>query len=142
MAFKVDNAADAYAAITVLVVGADGVGTLEERKFLFDELGEVDVFGGLDAESLGGLLGKVVDRMYTELSDDGVALSADAVTEICAGARDVLDERQCHELLSLAARVAFSDGLESEERALLKQISDGLAIDAAAAQAMIARATT
>jgi len=137
MAFDLADAAEAYAAISLLVVGADEVGTMEERHFLFDDLGEVDVFADHDKESLGALLGTLVGRMFQDVSDDGVTLNADAVSEVCAGVNGVLDEGQRFELFSLAVRLAYSDGLDRRERDVLVEIASHLGMDGGSASAMI-----
>ncbi len=139
MAFTLETPAEAYAAVTLLVVGADGVGTMEERDFLFGELGSLDVFAGHGAESFGAMLGAMTGRIVSGLSNDGTALDTDAVQHLCTSARAVLDASQCHELFSSAVKLAYSDGLANAERAVLGQIAEGLGIDATTAQDLISR---
>lgn len=140
MAFMLDSPAEAYAAVSLVVVGADGLGTMEERRFLFDELGSLDVFVGHDAESFGALLGALMGRMFTDLSDDGISLNADATDQLCAGARDVLDTRQRGELFSAAVNLACADGLADAERTVLMKLAKGLGLDEASAEEVIASA--
>jgi tellurite resistance protein len=142
MAFEFDSAAEAYAAVSLLAVGADGRGTMEERRFLFEELGAMDVFAGHDAESLGALLGALTGRMFSDLAreDDG-ALGPDAINQLCAGVKAVLGKEQCGEALVVAARLACSDGLEKTEREVLGWIAAGLGLGADAAADAIARAS-
>ena len=102
MAFKLENPAEAYAAVSLLITGADGVGTLVERQFLFDKLSVADVFSGHDAESMGELLGRLTGRMFSDLPNDGVALTSDAVQILCDSAKRLLDEDQCRTAFSLA----------------------------------------
>ena len=132
MAFKLENPAEAYAAVSLLISGADGVSTLVgERQFLFKKL---------SAESMGELLGTLTGRMFSDLPNDGVALTSDAVQIICKSARELLDDDQCGAAFSLAANLACCDGLEEVERNLLIQIADGLDVDPAEAQSVIDRA--
>jgi len=133
LSFQVENAAEAYAAIALLVVGADGIGTIEERDFLFGDLREADVFAGYTAESLGALLGRLVGRM--QLGPD--ADDTKAVTAVCSGARGVLRPDGCRALFSIAVRVAHSDGLDDRERRVLGMIAEGLDVDVAWATALI-----
>ena len=114
---KVADRAEAFAAVSLVVVGADGVGTFEERDFLFSELLAVDAFAGYDAETLGSLLGKLTARMVTELPHDLDASSVE-LKELCASVRAVLPDEDCSRLFSLAARLSCTDGLGAKERAL------------------------
>jgi len=140
MPFNFESPAEAYAAIALLVVGADGVGSSEERAFLFGEFGTARVFEGQDAEDFATLLGKLAGRMYDEAADHGTPGSVESVSEVCAGAREVLDEGECQELFSLAVDVAYSDGMHVRERAILHEILTGLGIDAEVGLAMIEEA--
>ncbi|MGD8319588.1 MAG: hypothetical protein PVJ02_04020 [Gemmatimonadota bacterium] len=137
MAFTLNGPAEAYAAVSLLVVGADGLGTMEERRFLFDELGSMDAFAGHDAESFGALLGALMGRMFTDLSDDGVSLNADAADQLCAGACDVLDTNQRGELFAAAVNLACADGLAEEERTVLMGLAKGLGLGEATAAGVI-----
>ncbi len=140
MAFKLENPAEAYAAVSLLVTGADGASTLDERQFLFEKLSVADVFSGYDAESMGELLGMLTGRMFSDLPNDGVALTSDAVQILCDSAKRLLDEDQCCTAFSLAANLACCDGFEEIERNLLIQIADGLDVDTAEAQSVMDRA--
>jgi tellurite resistance protein len=140
MAFTIESPAEAYAAVSLLAVGADGAGTLQERQALFKKLGESKVFSGQNAEAIGGLLGTLTGRMFSELPNDGMTLEAGAIAEVCTGARSVLNESQRGELFSIAVDLACCDGLEEVERAVLVRIADGLGLEAAAAKATIDRA--
>ena len=68
MAFRLEDAPEAYAAIALLVVGADGVGTDEERDFLFSAFGKAGVFEEHDAEDFGALLGRLGERGHQRFS--------------------------------------------------------------------------
>jgi len=140
MAFKLESPAEAYAAVSLLITGADGAGTLVERKFLFETLSAADVFSGPDPESMGELLGTLTGRMFSDLPNDGVALTSDAVQILCDSAKRLLDEDQCRAAFSLAANLACCDELEEIERNLLIQIADGLEVDTAEARSLIDRA--
>jgi len=140
MAFKLENPSEAYAAVSLLITGADGVGTLDERQFLFEKLRVVDVFSGHDDESMRNLLGTLTGRMISDLPNDGVALTSDAVQILCDSAKQLLDEDQCCNAFSLAANLACCDGLEKIERNLLNQIADGLDVNKAEAQSVMDRA--
>ena len=139
MAVHLQDAAEAYAAVALLVVGADGLGTLQERDFLFGQLGQAEVFAGLTPESLGGLLGQVTGRMFISVSDDGSPVNEDVIDDICATVRDLLDADQCHELFGLAVDVAHSDGLDGTERTVLAALAKGMRIDFLTAQRLIDR---
>ena len=140
MAFKVENPAEAYAAVSLLVAGSDGVGTLEERQFLFEKLGEATVFSDYDSERLGALLGALTARMFDDLPNNGVGLTGDAIDILCASARVQLDLGQCGDLFALAANIACCDAIEENERAMLTRIAAALGIEADAAQNIVNQA--
>jgi len=137
MAFKLESPAEAYAAISLLIVGADGVGTMEERAFLFETLGGTDVFSDHDAESFGAMLGSMTGRLVADLSNGVSSPGREAVRELCASARSVLDAEQCLALFSSAVQLANSDGLANLESVALRQVAEGLGIAAATARRMI-----
>ena len=140
MAFKLESPAEAYAAVSLLLTGADGAGSLVERQFLFDKLSAADVFSDHDAETMGALLGTLTGRMFSDLPNDGVALTAEAVQILCDCVKELLDEGQCRAAFSLAANLACCDGLEEIERELLVRVADRLDVDKADAQSVIDRA--
>jgi len=140
MAFKVESPAEAYAAVSLLVVGADGVGTLEERQSLFEQLGKAAVFSDYDSERLGALLGTLTARMYDDLPNDGISLTGDAIDILCTGCRAQLDLGQCGDLFALAADIACSDEIEERERVMLTRIAAALGIQADTAQNIVDQA--
>jgi tellurite resistance protein len=140
MAFSVESPAEAYAAVSLLVAGSDGVGTLEERQILFEKLGEATVFSGYDSERLDALFGTLNARMYDNLPNDGVGLTDDAIDILCASARAQLDLGQCSDLFALAANVACCDAIEENERAMLARIAAALGIEVDAAQKIVDQA--
>ncbi len=140
MSFNVESPAEAYAAVSLLVAGSDGVGTLEERQFLFDMLGETTVFSDYDSERLGALFGTLIARMYDHLPVEGVGLTEEAADILCASAKAQLDLGQCEDLFALAARVACCDAIEENERAMLTRIAAALGVEPDAAQKIINQA--
>ena len=140
MAFSVESPAEAYAAVSLLVAGSDGVGTLEERQFLFDMLGKNTVFSDYNSERLGALFGTLIARMYDDLPIDGVSLTEEAADILCVSARAQLDLGQCGDLFALAVSVACCDAIEENERAMLARIAAALGIEADAAQKVVDQA--
>ncbi len=140
MSFNVGSEAEAYAAVALLAVGADGVGTMEEGRFLFDELGQMGVFADHDHESFGQMLGALTGRMFAGSQGTG-GMTAETVGEICAGVRSVLDAQGRSDAFNAAVRVACCDGLENVERAVLGQIAEALGLDGDAVAAAIGRAS-
>jgi len=141
MSFKFESAAEAYAAVSLLAAGADGLGTMEERRFLFEELGKLDVFAAYNTESLGALLGSLTGRLFSDLAQYDDNMGPDAVHEMCAGVKSVLGEEGRSEALMAAARVACCDGLDDSEREVLGWIAEGLGLGADAADEAIAHAS-
>ena len=107
MAFTLENPAEAYAAVSLLIAGADGVGTVEERQFLFEKLATIDVFAGQDAESMGCLLGTLTGRMFAELPNDGVKLNDEAVGQLCQTAKGKLGRGTVRTTVHVGCRVGL-----------------------------------
>lgn len=141
MALILDSQAEAYASVALLVAGADGVGTTDERKFLFDVLRDnYAPFADYDLEAIGELLGRVAGRMFGELPNNGAQFDISAIDSICSAVLKKVSETDRSEIFEMALKVACCDGLEKTEHALLLRIGENLGIAEDVAQQAIAQA--
>ena len=138
MSIQFENAAEAMAAVTSVVMSADGVSSAEEQQFLFERIQRLEVFKAYDEQAFKRLMGDVVGRMYGCLPVNDFGLTADGVKTMLQCACGVLDGDQRRECFEVAAALMFSDGLAEEERALLEQLRQGLEVDETTAHQVMA----
>lgn len=120
------DAGDAYLAVLAVVVGADQVGSLAEREFLFTDVRTLPVFGGPDRQAFGTRLARVTDEVYGALpTEDGVVTGA-GVDTLLAEVRGVLDDELRTSLVEVAGRLGAVDGLDGAERDLLDRLRGAL----------------
>jgi len=126
MALKFEKSTEAFLAVLTLVIGADQVGSLEERDFLFERVKALDAFAGMAQPDFNKLLGQVTDTVYDALPKDGEGLSAAGITELLGAARATLSPALQKSLVEVATELSASDQTSTEESALLGQIRRAL----------------
>ena len=107
---KIETPADAFAAAAVLMVGADRVGTPEERHFIFDRMSTLQVFHDMNAGSFMSLIARTTDDLVRAYPVTDARLSDESVAAITESIGAVLDA----ELRSPAG--AFPAGRRSDGR--------------------------
>jgi len=125
MPLKFEKNTDAFLAVLTVVIGADNVGSLEERDFLFKKVKGIGIFGNPSPQDFNKLLGKVTDIVYSLPQQDG-ALSAASIDTLLAEAKNALAPDLRKALVSTAAELIDSDGAEASEKALLDKIRRAL----------------
>src|SRR6185295_9002025 len=75
MPLKFEKNTEAFLAVLTVVAGADNVGSLEERDFLFKKVKAIGIFGNPSQQDFNKLLGKVTDLVYTQLPQQDGTLS-------------------------------------------------------------------
>jgi len=126
---KIDTAAEACAALAVMIVAADELGTIEERDFLFEKVATLPIFGGLDRAQFTKLMADTTAGLYASLATGGDRLSSEAVGRVVQMICDALPLDRRVEALEAAVGLAQSDGIVSLEALLLQRLCEGLEID-------------
>jgi len=126
MSIKFEKSSEAFLSVLSLVIGADQVGSLDERDFLFGKVRTLPLFGNPSAAEFGKLLGKVTDALYSQLPTDDGDITSEGVMQLLAEAKKMLDPEQRKTLLQVATELSKSDGTTDQESALLNQIRGAL----------------
>jgi len=126
---NIDNAADAFASLAALVVGADAVGTFTERRFIFEYMRGMDVFKDLDREAFARLISDRTDEVCAAYPTDDGRVSEEGVGAVLGLIADKLDPGLRVEAFRMACGLARSDGMDPEEDKLLERVRDGFGID-------------
>ncbi|HEX2736368.1 MAG TPA: hypothetical protein VHM70_32420 [Polyangiaceae bacterium] len=122
MPLKFENGAEAFLAVLALALGADSVGSLKERDFLFEKVKPLPIFGNPSSQAFSQLLGKITDAVYTELPTEEGAISAAGVDQLLTEAKKILSPELSKTLIATAAELLKSDGSDEAERVLLAKI--------------------
>jgi tellurite resistance protein len=125
---KIETAAEACAALAVMIVAADELGTDEERQFLFQSVKALPIFADLDGSEFMALIADTTEALYASLPTDGGRLSSDGVGQLVGMIRDALPAEQRVQALEAAVGLARSDGIVSGEALLLQRLCEGLDI--------------
>ena len=122
MPLKFEKNTDAFLAVLTLVIGADNVGSLEERDVLFNKVKAIPMFGNPSPAEFGKQLGKVTDMVYTQLPQNDGAISDSGVDALLAAAKSALAPDQRKSLIATAAALMDSDGADASEKSLIEKI--------------------
>jgi tellurite resistance protein len=139
MAMKIETPAEACAALAAIIVAADEVGTTDERRFLFDTIGALPIFEGLDRSQFTELMAATTAGLYDTFPTDGGRVSSDGVGRLVDMIRDALPADRRAEALEAAVGLAQSDGVVSVEALLLQRLCEGLDLDAASSKRLLGR---
>jgi hypothetical protein len=127
MSIKLDSPAEAILAIATVAVGADGVGSISERDFLFKQVKGMDVFEGQSPADFAKLLGAVTERVYASLPMEDAEITAKGLQMLVAAARSVLTPELQRAAVKMANELSASDGVSAKERGLLQELEKGFA---------------
>jgi hypothetical protein len=126
---RIDTEAEACAALAVMVVAADDLGTMEERSYLFDKIAAIPIFGGLDQAQFAKLMADTTAGLYDSYATHGDRMSSNGVGHVVRMIREALPFERRIEALEAAIGLARIDGVVSTEALLLQRICEGLEID-------------
>lgn len=126
MALKFEKNTEAFLAVLAAVLGADNVGSLEERDMLYKKVKAIPLFGNPSMAEFSKLLGKVTDSVYSELPTQDGAISAAGVDTLLAEAKKALTPDLRKTLISTASDLIDADGADEEEEALVEKIRSAL----------------
>ena len=127
MSIKLNSPAEATLAIAAVAVGADGVGNMSERDFLYKHLKEMDVLKGLAPAEFATLLGTVTEQVYTSLPIEGAAISPKGIQMLVDAARSVLSSEQQTAAVKMATELCASDGVSAPEKGFIQELKKGFA---------------
>ena len=132
MSIRIESPAEAFAAIASVVIAADSMGTMAERNAVLqrleETLEETPALSGQDNATLTALLTKVTGQLCDSLPvTESGSFTADAVGQVIAAVKGVLNPAQRVQALKLAEATIDADGASDSERALLTQLRAGLA---------------
>ena len=127
MSIKFEQPVEAFLAVASVAIGADGIGSLEERNALFGRVKNLDVFKSLSESEFRKLLGDVTDRVYTSLPMDDGTFSSQAIDELVSASKAVLSVEQQKAAYEMAVDLCGVDEQAQAESAFLEQLKRGLA---------------
>jgi hypothetical protein len=123
MALKFEKSSEAFLSVLSVVLGADQVGSLDERDFLFEKVKGLPMFGNPSISEFSKLLGRVTETVYSQLPmDDDGAITPAGVTSLLAEAKKMLTPEQQKSLLQIATELGKTDGASAQEISLLAQL--------------------
>ncbi len=125
---QINTPAEAFVAIATAVVGADGVGTDEERTYLATEIASLPVFAGMDSGAFQSLLVSVSDSVWASLPNDGVRFTADGLDTLIDACSSVLDPGLRIEVCRMAEALADVDYRTHEEHGVILSLKSGFGL--------------
>lgn len=132
-----ENPTEAFAAVAIIVIAADNLGTISERDFLFGRVKNLDVFKSYDQTEFTKLLSDAVEKAYETLPMDGSSITKQGIASLTQGVREVLNPELRVQVFEMALGLASADGLCDEEKTLIEQLQHGLEIDDRVAQSIL-----
>jgi hypothetical protein len=126
MSVNFANDREAVLAVLSLVIGADDVGSLEERDFLLQRVKTLELFADVSQGEFNKLLGGVTEQVYDSLPQEDGVLTAAGVDQLLGAAQKALNPALREELVRIAGELSDADGASGEESALLAQLKHTL----------------
>ncbi len=127
MPVKFETNSQAFLAVLTLVIGADDVGSLEERDFLFNKVKGISIFGNPSSKDFLKLLGEVTETVFTNVPQKDGAFTAAGIDALLAEVKAKLSPDLRKTLVNTAAELGSSDGTDAKENELLEKIRRALA---------------
>jgi hypothetical protein len=122
MALKFEKNTEAFLAVLTLVVGADKVGSLAERDFLFEKVKGIAIFENPSSADFSRLLGQVTDAVYSNLPQQDGAITDAGVDTLLALVGKTLSTELKKTLVQTAGALVRSDGADAAELQVLEKI--------------------
>ena len=127
MAIEFANSGEAFLSVLAVVVGADDVGSIAERNFLFEKVKSLPSFGALSLPEFSKLLGTVTDKVYSALPKADGAITPAGIDELLAAAKSHLSPELRQETLKAVVQLCESDETSGAEAALVSRIRSAFA---------------
>jgi tellurite resistance protein len=125
MSITFDSPAEAFLAVAAVAIAADGVGSMVERKFLFERIKGMDLFQSYALAEFETMMNGVTHRVYESLPTQDMAITVQGVDTLIKAARAVLSADQQTAVVKMATELCHADGLSDEEKTLLEQLERG-----------------
>jgi hypothetical protein len=122
MPIQFENSNEAFLSVLSVVAGADSVGSIAERDYLFQTVKGLPGNSNLGNQDINALLGRVTDKVYSALPQTDGAITSAGVEELFAAAKSQLSPELRQALLKAAARLCETDETGAAEAALLSQL--------------------
>ena len=122
MSLKFEKNSEAFLSVLTLVIGADQVGSLAERDFLFQKVKGISIFGNPSAADFAKLLGQVTETVYANLPQKDGVIIASGIDALFADVKNMLSPELRKTLVETAVGLSDSDGTNPEEAELLAKI--------------------
>ncbi|MGD1994367.1 MAG: TerB family tellurite resistance protein [Anaerolineae bacterium] len=136
MSIAIDRPAEAFIGVGLLVLAADGQLSDEEAAEVFDSMMSPGIFAGDAGFAARRFLGQMmeVSRSYLELNqgslpEDALAFEPAVVDDVMAAIAAVLDPQLREMALTWAIDLAFADGFDERERAMIDRLARHLAVE-------------
>ena len=125
---KFSNASEGVLALISLVLTADQVATDPERNYLFNQVGNLDLFRVLDEHDFIGMMSSVNEQLFGTPDAYDALMQSGGVHQFCEAFKAVVPASMTESAFQLACEIASSDGLIEIERDLLHAVGAGLGI--------------
>jgi hypothetical protein len=126
MSLKFEKNSEAFLSVLTLVVGADQVGSLAERDFLFQKVKGISIFGNPSPADFSKLLGQVTDAVYSKLPQKDGVITAAGIDALLAEVKSALSPELRKTLVQTATELGGSDGADARETELIDKIRSAL----------------
>ena len=122
MPLKFETSNEAFLAVLAVVVGADQVGSIAERNYLFEKVKSLPSFADSSAPEFGTLLGRVTETVYSALPQVDGTITPAGIDDLLVAAKSQLSPEMRQAALKAAAQLCESDETDATEAALLSRI--------------------
>lgn len=122
MPLQFETSNEAFLSVLAVVVGADQVGSVAERDFLFEKVRSLPNFGNSTLPEFRELLGQVTDKVYSALPQAEGAITSAGLDELLAAAKSKLSPELQKTLVRTAAQLCETDETNATEASLLSRI--------------------
>jgi hypothetical protein len=126
MSLKFEKNSEAFLSVLTLVVGADQVGSLAERDFLFQKVKGISIFGNPSPADFSKLLGQVTDAVYSKLPQKDGVVTAAGVDALLSEVKSALSPELRKTLIETATELGSADGTDARETELIDKIRRAL----------------
>jgi hypothetical protein len=127
MPIKFENSNEAFLSVLSVVAGADSVGSMAERDYLFQTVKGLPGNSNLSNPEINELLGQVTDKVYSALPQTDGAITSAGMEELFAAAKSQLTPELRQAVLKAAVRLSETDETGAGEAALVSQLRSAFA---------------
>lgn len=122
------NESEALLALVSVILSADEVGTIPERKYLFDHVGTQKPFSDLDPRAFSHMVSNVNEQLFGESTTDNILMRPSGIAEFSAAVKACLSPERINPAFHIACEIACADELIPVEQNLLFSIGSHLGI--------------